>query len=205
MHIIGNDEILRVYSNTSALLNTYNFSVYPGITECYLGEGPTYNVILLRDKGLFWLGHKITINGSNYIHNMAWNTSFLYSRSNYPHPCYLFLLYGTGYVSVFSKDQTKLTSYETWVANLQLDYTPNPPWATSPPPSAPPSAPPSSPSNTPQSSASSNSTTSYSGFLDDLLSNLAITTLNKIPGGRKIIPFLCFLVNLDELWLYQYH
>jgi len=32
-----------------------------------------------------------------------------------------------------------------------------------------------------------------------------MTALNKVPGGRKMLPFLCFLVNLDELWLYQYH
>ena len=46
-------------------------------------------------------------------------------------------------------------------------------------------------------------------FLEELLVNLVenegVTYINKIPGGRKALPFLGFLINIDELWLYQYH
>ena len=37
-----------------------------------------------------------------------------------------------------------------------------------------------------------------------LLEN-ATRLMNKIPGGRKVLPFLCFMVNIDELWLYMFH
>jgi hypothetical protein len=38
-----------------------------------------------------------------------------------------------------------------------------------------------------------------------LLENKWISVLNNIPGSRKALPFLCFLISIDELWLYQYH
>jgi hypothetical protein len=38
-----------------------------------------------------------------------------------------------------------------------------------------------------------------------LLENYGIRSVNKIPGSRRISPFLSFLINIDELWLYQYH
>jgi hypothetical protein len=38
-----------------------------------------------------------------------------------------------------------------------------------------------------------------------LMENAGMASLNKVPGGRKALPFLCFMANLDELWLYQYH
>jgi hypothetical protein len=41
--------------------------------------------------------------------------------------------------------------------------------------------------------------------IDGLMNNRGVKTVNVIPGGRKILPFLCFLINVDELWLYQYH
>jgi hypothetical protein len=41
--------------------------------------------------------------------------------------------------------------------------------------------------------------------MGDLVENIVLETLSRIPGGRKWIPFLCFLFNIDELWLYQYH
>jgi len=42
-------------------------------------------------------------------------------------------------------------------------------------------------------------------MIDLLIGNLALKAINKIPGSRKIIPALCFFINIDELWLYQYH
>ena len=41
--------------------------------------------------------------------------------------------------------------------------------------------------------------------IDTLVNNDGIAIMNKVPGGRKMIPFFCFLINIDELWLYQYH
>ena len=38
-----------------------------------------------------------------------------------------------------------------------------------------------------------------------LLTNPGLVFLNRIPGSRKMLPFLCYLVNIDELWLYMYH
>lgn len=37
------------------------------------------------------------------------------------------------------------------------------------------------------------------------MNNTAITSFNSAPGSRKVFPFLCFLINIDELQLYQYH
>jgi hypothetical protein len=37
------------------------------------------------------------------------------------------------------------------------------------------------------------------------MENNVFKSINKIPGGRKISPLLCFLINIDELWFYQYH
>ena len=42
-------------------------------------------------------------------------------------------------------------------------------------------------------------------LISDLVGNRVMKAVNTIPGGRKMLPFLCFLVNIDELWLYQYH
>lgn len=43
--------------------------------------------------------------------------------------------------------------------------------------------------------------TSYSytfeGFLDYLMKNSMMSGFNKVPGGRKAFPFLCFLINID--------
>ena len=42
-------------------------------------------------------------------------------------------------------------------------------------------------------------------MLHGLLENDGIKIINKVPGGRRLFPFFCYLVNIDELWLYQYH
>ena len=42
-------------------------------------------------------------------------------------------------------------------------------------------------------------------MIDVLSANRVLLTVNKVPGSRKIIPALCFFINVDELWLYQYH
>ena len=54
-------------------------------------------------------------------------------------------------------------------------------------------------------SSSVEETTFFQDFIVGLLDNDGISFVNKIPGGRRALPFLCFLVNIDELWLYQYH
>ena len=38
-----------------------------------------------------------------------------------------------------------------------------------------------------------------------MIENDALQFANKVPGGRKAFPFLTSLINIDELWLYQYH
>jgi len=49
----------------------------------------------------------------------------------------------------------------------------------------------------------------YQIFLQELMAfllyNDGMRAANRVPGGRKSLPFLCFLINIDELWLYQYH
>lgn len=45
----------------------------------------------------------------------------------------------------------------------------------------------------------------FNEAIDGLVDNSAMKAVNKVPGSRKIMPFLCFMVNFDELWLYQYH
>lgn len=47
--------------------------------------------------------------------------------------------------------------------------------------------------------------TQYQEMIDVLIANRVFLTVNKVPGSRKIIPALCFFINIDELWLYQYH
>lgn len=37
------------------------------------------------------------------------------------------------------------------------------------------------------------------------MNNKFILFINRIPGNRKWLPFLCYLFNIDELWLYMYH
>jgi hypothetical protein len=63
--------------------------------------------------------------------------------------------------------------------------------------------------NTTGPTASIGTTGTYLNVFRDainlFLENNVFRIINKIPGGRKISPLLCFLINLDELWLYQYH
>jgi len=42
-------------------------------------------------------------------------------------------------------------------------------------------------------------------FMLALINNKGLSMMNKIPASRKLLPFLCYLVNIDELWLYMYH
>ena len=76
------------------------------------------------------------------------------------------------------------------------------------PPPAPPTSNTTSTSNTTNTSLDSTFKLKISFFesmLEGLIANQGVQGINKIPGGRKLVPFLCFLVNIDELWLYQYH
>ena len=47
--------------------------------------------------------------------------------------------------------------------------------------------------------------TNIEKIVNSLLKNPAMSGANKIPGGRKMLPFLCFLINIDELQLYMFH
>ena len=53
--------------------------------------------------------------------------------------------------------------------------------------------------------AQNSSSSSLQEILNFLLQNEGIKVANKIPGGRKLFPFFSYLLNIDELWLYQYH
>ena len=42
--------------------------------------------------------------------------------------------------------------------------------------------------------------------MSNTLENQAIAAGNLIPGSRKILqPLFVFFVNIDDLWLYNYH
>lgn len=41
--------------------------------------------------------------------------------------------------------------------------------------------------------------------LEMLMNNSFLRIVNRLPGSRRLFPFFCFLLNIDELWLYQYH
>ena len=53
--------------------------------------------------------------------------------------------------------------------------------------------------------SSSSSPLTLQDLLNFLIQNEGIKVANKIPGGRKLFPFFSYLLNIDELWLYQYH
>lgn len=112
--------------------------------------------------------------------------------SNIPHPCYIFGISGST-VYVYVKSTLDQLYYNNFVATKSIA-----------PPVTPPVSPPFSNSTNSTQKSITNGTV-YSQVVDAMLSNAAITTANKIPASRKAIPFLCFLVSLDELWLYQYH
>lgn len=57
----------------------------------------------------------------------------------------------------------------------------------------------------PAQNSSSSSPLTLQELLNFLLQNEGIEVANKIPGGRKLFPFFSYLLNIDELWLYQYH
>ena len=42
-------------------------------------------------------------------------------------------------------------------------------------------------------------------LVDGFIDNPALRGANRAPGGRKMLPFLCFLINIDELQLYMFH
>jgi hypothetical protein len=44
-----------------------------------------------------------------------------------------------------------------------------------------------------------------SASLSYMMNNTMMSGINQTPGGRRMFPFLCFLLSIDELWLYQYH